>query len=79
MLVMVKIGKACPAASQEITTEARSVTCFLDLFHLPARVLRAFVAGRCALCQMRATIGRKRTHEKKSYLRASVVSLSYFL
>ena len=43
----------------------------LDLFHLPTRVLRAFVAGRCALCQMRATIGRKRIREEKSSLRVS--------
>ena len=44
----------------------------LDLFHLPTRVLRAFGAGRNALRQMRATIGRKRTREEKSSLRASV-------
>ena len=50
----------------------------LNLFHLPTRVLRAFGAGRKALSQMRATIGRKRTHEEKSYLRASVVKLVLF-
>jgi len=41
----------------------------LDLFHLPTRVLRAFVAGRCALCQMRTMIGRKRIREEKFCLR----------
>ena len=57
------------------TTEARSMIRILDLFHLPTRVLRAFVAGRCALCQMRATIGQKRIREEKFCLRVSVVRL----
>ena len=47
----------------------------LDLFHLPTRVLRAFVAGRCALCQMRTMIGRKRIREEKFCLRCLRVSV----
>ena len=62
------------ASPKRFAGQARSIR-LLDLFHLPTRVLRAFGAGRNALRQMRATIGRKRTRAEKSCLRASVVRL----